>query len=468
MDKRSRFSFLLLAGLFLSCQSNAQQIYPVSAKDAVDLAFKNVTSLKNVKLDYDIAVARNREITSAAFPQVTGSLQGNHYFSVPLIQFPDATKISVYDVLKTEGVKDGNGNPITKSGDLLVQKFSFFSPWNVNFGASVQQLLFEPQVFVGLLARKALLESSGLQIKVEEDKVRADVYKSYYAVLITEKQLVYIKESRKRLEKLAHDMDLMYKSGFAEHLDIDKANVSVNNIRSAETQLTNGVQIGYASLKMVLGIRQTDSLVLKDSLSSEQVKQSLLESSFNYEDRNEIKLLNKAKELQGYDIKRYKLSYFPTIAAAYNLQRTGQRSSAASNASQQPWFWYTTNLLGLSVNIPIFDGGTKRFKIQQSKFTLQKVENTLDMTKKAIDFEQSVSRITLSNALINLNVQENNMELAQRVYDTEKKKYEAGLGSSFAILQSDTELQQAQSNYFKSLYDAVVARIDFLKSLGKL
>lgn len=468
MCNRSRFFLLSLLGLLLFRSAPAQQTYTISAKDAVDLAFKNVTSLKNAHLDYDIAAARNREITSAALPQVTGLLQGNHYFSVPLIQFPDATKIAVYDVLKQEGVKDGNGNPITKDGELVVQKFSFFSPWNVNFGASVQQLLFEPQVFVGLLARKALLESSGLQIKVEEDKVRADVYKSYYAVLISEKQLWYVRESRKRLEKLAHDMELMYQNGFAEHLDIDKANVSLNNIISAESQLNNGVQIGYAALKMVLGIKQADSLVLKDSLSAAQVQQSLLEDNFSYEDRNEIKLLNKAKELQGYDIKRYKLSYYPTVAAAYNLQRTGQRSSAAMNASGQPWFWYTTNLLGLSVNIPLFDGQAKKFKIQQSKFTLQKVENTIDLTKKAIDFERSASRITLTNALINLTVQENNMQLAQRVYDTEKKKYEAGLGSSFAILQSDTELQQAQSNYFKSLYDAVVARIDYLKALGKL
>jgi outer membrane protein TolC len=64
--------------------------------------------------------------------------------------------------------------------------------------------------------------------------------------------------------------------------------------------------------------------------------------------------------------------------------------------------------------------------------------------------------------------QEKNMELAQSVYNTVKKKYEQGLGSSFEILQSDTEFQLAQSNYFRALYDAIIAKISYQRALGKL
>jgi outer membrane protein TolC len=458
------FVFLLLLGV----TAKAQQRYDISVTEAVDIAFKNVTDLKNAQLDYKIAEARNKEITAAAMPQVSAILQGNHYMSLPLIQFPDATETSIYDVLKREGVKDGNGNTITGDGQFNVRSFSFFSPWNVGMGASVQQLLFEPQIFVGLLARKALLESSNLEIRVTEDKIREGVHKNYYAVLIAEKQLWYVQESLKRLENLAHDMEVMYKNGFVEKLDIDKTNVSLNNTKAIENQLKNGIAIGYAALKMTLGLSQTDTLVLKDNLSSAQIKEGLLEQSFSYEDRNEVKLLNKAKELQGYDIRRYKLSYFPTVAAFYNFQETGQRSSAAMNSGSKPWFWYNTNQVGLSVNIPIFDGLSKKFKIQQAKFILEKVENTLDFTKKGIDLEITVAKNTLTNAVLNMNVQEDNMKLAEQVYNSETKKYEIGTGSSFSILKADTDLQQAQSNYFKALYDAIIAKVSYLKALGKL
>ena len=311
-----RSGVVLLLSL-LNVTSKAQQRYEINVKEAVDIAFRSVSDLKNARLDYKIAEARNKEITAAALPQINGSLQGNHYISLPLIQFPDATELSIYDVLKREGVKDGSGNTISADGNFNVRNFSFFSPWNVGMGATVQQLLFEPQVFVGLLARKALLESGSLQIKVVEDRIREGVHKNYYAVLIAENQLWYVQESLKRLEKLSHDMEVMYKNGFVEKLDIDKTTVSLNNTKAVENQLKNGISIGYAALKMTLGLSQADTLILKDMLTPAQIKEGLLEQNFSYEDRNEVKLLNKAKELQGYDIKRYKLSYFPTLAAFY-------------------------------------------------------------------------------------------------------------------------------------------------------
>ncbi|HET9432504.1 MAG TPA: TolC family protein, partial [Chitinophagaceae bacterium] len=197
---------LIIVNLFpvnINAQQPQQpQVYEITARDAVAIAFKNVADLKNARLDYKIAEARNKEITGLALPQVTGSLQGNHYLSLPQIQFPDGSEVQIYDVLRAEGVKDASGNPITKEGEFSYRNFSFLTPWNVNGGINVNQLLFEPQVFVGLQARGELLTSSGLQLKVAEDNVKEAVYKSYYAVLISQKQLLYIQESIKRLEKL--------------------------------------------------------------------------------------------------------------------------------------------------------------------------------------------------------------------------------------------------------------------------
>lgn len=460
---------LIIVNLF-QVNINAQQpqqpqVYEITAKDAVAIAFKNVADLKNARLDYKIAEARNKEITGLALPQVTGSLQGNHYLSLPQIQFPDGSEVQIYDVLRAEGVKDASGNPITKEGEFSYRNFSFLTPWNLNGGINVNQLLFEPQVFVGLQARGELLNSSGLQLKVAEDNVKEAVYKSYYAVLISQKQLLYIQESIKRLEKLTNEMNEMFKNGFVEKLDIDKTTVTLNNTRMTEIQLRNVVTIGLAVLKRNLGLTQSDSVVLKDVLNADLIKAEILDDDFKYEDRNEVKLLNSALKLQGYDIRRYKLSYYPTVSAFYNFQHTGQRNSEGST---NPWFWYSTNLIGLSVNVPIFDGFQKKNKIKQSEFTLEKVQNTLDETKKGIDLERAVAKNTLINSILAMDAQEKNMELAQRVFNTVKTKYANGVGSSIETLQADTDLQEAQSNYFRALYDAVLAKIVYMRSLGRL
>ena len=74
----------------------------------------------------------------------------------------------------------------------------------------------------------------------------------------------------------------------------------------------------------------------------------------------------------------------------------------------------------------------------------------MSIVKQAIDFDQVASKESLKNALLNLDIQERNIVLAEKVYNTTKIKFEQGLGSSFEVLQADADFQQAQSNYFQA------------------
>jgi hypothetical protein len=79
---------LILVNLF-QVNINAQQpqqpqVYQITAKDAVDIAFKNLADIKNAKLDYKAAEARNKEFTGLALPQITGFYAGK---SLPHLAF---------------------------------------------------------------------------------------------------------------------------------------------------------------------------------------------------------------------------------------------------------------------------------------------------------------------------------------------------------------------------------------------
>jgi len=60
------------------------------------------------------------------------------------------------------------------------------------------------------------------------------------------------------------------------------------------------------------------------------------------------------------------------------------------------------------------------------------------------------------------------MQLAEEVYNQTRKKFDAGVGSNTEITAAQTDLKAAQSNYISALYDAIIAKVDYLKSLGKL
>jgi outer membrane protein TolC len=257
----------------------------------------------------------------------------------------------------------------------------------------------------------------------------------------------------------------MYKNGFAEKLDLDKVQVQLTNLKTQQSWMQNTVQLAYAALKFALGVKQTDTVILKDDLTVANIKENILDNNFKYEDRPEIRTLSYAKRLQELDLKRNRMSYYPTVALTGNYGVTGMGQKFFTDQST---LWIRSSFIGLNVSVPIFDGFQRRYRIQQTQFNVEKAENTINNVKEAIDFEQVITKESLKNALLNLDMQERNMQLAERVYNSTKIKFEQGLGSSFEVLQADSDYQTAQSNYFTALYNAIIAKTSYLKSLGKL
>jgi len=452
--------FLLLATTFI----HGQQKHELTVREAVELAYKNVIELKNAQLDYRIQEAVNKETFGRALPQLSGNAGAQYYMQLPAFLFPDASATAVYSVLKQEGVSGRNG-PITDIPAPVIRQVSFQQPWNLALGATVQQLLFQPDVFVGLQARKTALNLSTALIEQTKERIKDSAYRRYYAILVAEKQLQFIDSSIKRLTKLYHDDSIMYKNGFAERLDLDRVQVQLNNLRSTRSFVDNGVTLSYAALKFSLGLPQQDTVVLKEELTAATVKEGILDSEFKYEDRAEVRTLQVSKELQQLDVKRHQMGVFPTVALAgnYSINAQGQKFFTDKNTT-----WINSSYIGLNVSVPIFDGFQRRYRTQQAQLRVDKIDNNITNVKQVIDLQQTISRESLKSALYNLDMQERNLELALRVYNTTKLKFEQGLGSSFEVLQADTDYQQAQNNYFNALYNATVAKIGYQSALGKL
>ena len=465
MKKLWLSSALVFGALLLSTENFAQQKNEFSVKQCVDYANKNAVQVKNALLDIDIQRQQNRQITAVALPQVSGSISGNHFFDIPIQNIPDFVRYNIYDVLEKKAVKDGSGNAITNPKNFSPLPFSVTSPWNATGSIDVQQLLFDGQVFVGLVARDAVLEYAKKNVAITQEQVKANVYKIYYQLVVGKKQLGSLDANIERFEKLLHDTKEIFKNGFAEKLDVDKVMVQLNNIKTEKIKIENALAAGNAGLKFLMNMPQKEELVLTDTLSDADLKSGILDESYDYKNLAEMQLLAIAEKLGGYNIRRYKLSKIPTIAAYASYSKNAQRSSFNFFGKGD---WYSTSLVGVKIAVPIFDGNSRNAHIQQSKYELQKTRNTIAQLKESIDYDVEHSHINMKTALLTMDNQKQNIELAEKVYNTTKKKYEQGLGSNQEIYFAETELKVAQTNYYNSLYDAINARIDYLKATGKL
>lgn len=440
--------------------------YEFSVEQAVAYAKKNNVQVKNALLNIQAQIQTNREITAAALPSIAGSVGTNHFPNVAVQTLPNFISPATYQVLIDQGVKDGNGNPIKMPADFGFIQAQFGTKYNASAGVSLQQLLFDGQVFVGLQARRTSLEFQTNAAAVTEESIKTNLYKIYYQLVVSKTMVELLDANIARLQKLDNDTRALYKNGFAERIDIDKISVQLTNLNTEKTKTLNAIEIGYMGLKTLMGMPVQDTLILTDKLDQYNIKPEQTEvSSFQYTDRKDFLYLSSAKKLNEYNVKRYQLSYLPTLAFGASYSKVAQRN-------QFNFFnkgdWFTSSSLGLNLSVPIFSGFAKEARVKKARIELQTTENQLENLKLTIDNAVEQAKLNYNTAIATMEFQKKNMELAEKVYAQTKKKYEIGTGSNTEINAADVDLKTAQTNYINAMYAAIIARIDFLSATGKL
>jgi len=416
-----------------------------TVQQAIDYAKKNNVQVKNALLNVQIQEQTNREITSAALPQINGSGSVTYNAKLPVSLVP---------------AEFFGGQPGT------FEKIAFGLKYNATGGIQLNQLLFDGQVFVGLQARESVLKFQQKNVEVTEELIKTNIYKIYYQLVVSKQQIELLDANIERFEKLLKDTRIIYENGFAEKLDIDKVSVALTNLHTEKIKALNLVDNGYLGLKLLMGMPVNEELVLTDTLNYEQVKDGVLEPGiFNYADRKEYQYAELGIKLNQYNVRRYKLSRIPTLSLNGYYNKNAQRDKFDLLKKGD---WFDISAITLNLNIPIFNGFSTNAKIQKARLELQQSLNQREYLKISIDNDIQVAKNNFRSAISTLDFQKKNMELAENVYQQTKKKYEAGTGSQTEINTAQTDLKTAQTNYITALYDAVIAKVDFLKATGKL
>ena len=173
-----------------------------------------------------------------------------------------------------------------------------------------------------------------------------------------------------------------------------------------------------------------------------------------------------ALKLNEFNVKRYQLSALPSLSAFGNLGYNygTDHFTNLGNFSGYPFY----SLIGLQLNVPIFSGMQRINQVREAKLNVQKSKNNIDNMKLTIDFMVAQSRSNLKNAILQVENQKRNLDLANDVLDLAQRKYKEGVGSNQEVTQAQTDQLRAQTNYFSALMDMANANADLKKSLGLL
>lgn len=124
--------------------------------------------------------------------------------------------------------------------------------------------------------------------------------------------------------------------------------------------------------------------------------------------------------------------------------------------------------IGLSVSVPILNGGTLRTAWQRSKLNVKQVELTKEQNSFTLKQDIYTAYYDATAAVQKFNANKKSVDAAQIAYDFAIKRYELGLLSTYDLITTQTSLQQAKSQLLYSQYDFVfkMKLLEFYKGQG--
>lgn len=442
----SRIFFVILFAVFGFTQIHAQAVHALSAQEAIELAKKNNIAVKQALTNLAIQEQTNKEVTSLALPKVTASGSTTAYFDIPVTLVPG---------------EFFQGPP----GSFIAVAFQ--QKYIASGGVNLTQTLFDGSVFVGLKARSSALDYYRKAVDLTVEELSVNVYKVYYQLVVSRTQVQLEDSNIDRAAKLLHDTRVMNDNGFAEKLDVDKAGVQLTNLETAKQNTLTTIINGFSTLKFLIGIPAADSIILTTDFQESDLTSGVpFDIAYSYKDRYDYQSLEIQKQLNDFDIKRYQSAYYPTLS----LNGSYMKNAANSNYDffTKSGTWYTSSYVGLSLNVPIFEGFAKNARLQKARLTSDLTNSQMENLKLNIGQQVAIAKNNFVNAIKTMNSQKGNMQVAESVYNQTKKKFESGLASNTDLSNAQSDLITAQSNYLNALYTAVIAKVDFLKAIGKI
>ncbi len=443
MTNNRLLSLLLLGSMLLGTNGlQAQEVQSFSLDEAVKYALAQSNAIKAAEFDVYIAQKSVNQILAMGYPQLSGSATTT--YNLNIAQF----------VFVPEGAPP--------------QRITAGYPFNMTMGATLNQLVFDGTFFVGLAASKTFVNVSRIQENRTREQVVYDVSRAYYSALITRERLAVLDANVRRLDDLYRETSALNESGFVEKIDVERLDINRTNLRIERDKLIRFVEMSKDLLKfqMNLDVNSVIELTEKlDDLTSPETAE-IEAADYSIENRLDYQLVQTQIKLEGYNWKRYKVGYLPSLYAYGQYQR--QNLWSPKDDLKFPGINFPVSSVGLQLNVPIFDGLLKYNQMQQSKLTSQKLQLQLNTLENAVALELRNTRGNVENAFYTLQSLEDNAKLAERVFLVAQTKYKEGVGSSLEVNNAESQLKESQANLLNGKLELLLAKIDLEKALGNL
>jgi OMF family outer membrane factor len=130
--------------------------------------------------------------------------------------------------------------------------------------------------------------------------------------------------------------------------------------------------------------------------------------------------------------------------------------------------FFPIGFAGIQLNYPLFNGTVTQRKINQKKLEQQNSEMQINLVSEQNNMQIQNAKMQLLVAIKSVKTTEEQMQLAQIIYDQTLLQHKEGTANISDILIADNSLREAQQTNLTSIIDYMKANLELKKLTGNL
>ena len=444
---------LVLCLLLLSVSAHAQESYTL--QQCLGYAVEHNSNVKKSALDREKAERARQEVLGALLPQISGSAGLNDNLKKAKFIMPN-----FMNNFLPEKMRDPNASEY--------MTIEMGTKYSANAGLALNQQLLNMSLFNTLDIAKVSRQMAELGALSTEEDVIAQTATLYYGVQVTQYAASQMLRSVELVEQMLRMMEVNYASGLVKKVDVDRLRVNLTNLKTQQSAIESGLDVQKNMLKLQMGFEVTEPIAVPPldlSLMAQQEIASVSSTTFDPIRHIAYRQLQQRERMAELQERAKKYEYLPTLSLALNLQYNHMSDQLFGGATN---YGYPTAMVGVSLRMPIFSGGSRLAKVRESHLDLLKAQEDLHALDQSLRMANLNASLKLRDTRRTIALQRDNQALAEQVLDLAQKNYNLGVASLSDVLNASQSLVQAQMSYASALGDYMKAFIDLKKSRGEI
>jgi len=290
-----------------------------------------------------------------------------------------------------------------------------------------------------------------------------DVKAAYFGILKAEKLETVAKQAVDLLEAQLGVSQAFYEEGIIAKNDLLQTQVQMAQARQDLIRATNGVALAKSRFNTLLRRGIDEETRIKDILDYEPVTLELSSALERAEvNRPEIKEVSLSVLSAEKRVQLSKSGYYPSVTLIGNYKRETDDWVLEAVSGEDPDIWTIT----VQGEWTFWEWGKTKHEVAAARARLAKARHLLNEVKDNIQLDVKNAYLSLREAEKNIQVAKTAVVQAEENFRMNEERYKQQVATATDVLNAQTLLTQARTNYFNALSDHNIAWARLERAMG--